>query len=65
LPIDIIPLIGGIMKPMPMSGKDMLKAYEEAGWKVLRQKGSHVQVGKDQLRETIPMHKELGKGFGT
>jgi predicted RNA binding protein YcfA (HicA-like mRNA interferase family) len=57
------PLIGGIFTYMPMSGKEMLKAYEQAGWKVLRQKGSHVQVGKDNLRETIPMHKELAKGL--
>jgi hypothetical protein len=30
---------------------------------VLRQKGSHVQIGKDGQRETIPMHKELAKGL--
>lgn len=48
---------------MPMSGKDMLKKYKDDGWIVLRQKGSHVTVGKGSLRETIPMHGELKKGL--
>lgn len=48
---------------MPLSGKEMLKRYQDAGWKVLRQKGSHVIVGKDSERETIPMHKELKRGL--
>ena len=41
----------------------MLKLYLKAGWKVLRQKGSHVILGKNEKRETIPMHKELKKGL--
>jgi len=48
---------------MPLSGKEMLKRYKKSGWVVLRQKGSHVQIGKADLRETIPMHKELSKGL--
>ena len=48
---------------MPLSGKEMLRRYEKAGWEILRQKGSHVQVAKAELRETIPMHKELSKGL--
>ncbi len=48
---------------MPMSGKEMLKLFKQRGWVELRQKGSHVVVGKDSLRETIPMHKELKKGL--
>lgn len=47
---------------MPISGKDLLKLFLKAGWAVLRQKGSHITVGKGNLRETIPMHKELKKG---
>lgn len=41
----------------------MLKLYEQQGWVFLRQKGSHVIVGKGSQRETIPMHKELKKGL--
>lgn len=48
---------------MPLSGKDMLRLYKKAGWKVVSQKGSHVKVAKDSEREIIPMHKELKKGM--
>ena len=48
---------------MPISGKEMLKKFKKHGWEELRQKGSHVFVGKGELRETIPMHKELKKGL--
>jgi predicted RNA binding protein YcfA (HicA-like mRNA interferase family) len=48
---------------MPISGKEMLKLYEKLGCTVLRQKGSHVQVGKGSFRESIPMHKELKRGM--
>jgi YcfA-like protein. len=37
----------------------MLRLYKKAGWYVISQRGSHVKVGKDSLREIIPMHKEL------
>ncbi len=48
---------------MPLSGKEMLKEYLSYGWIKLRQQGSHVIVCKGELRETIPMHKELKKGL--
>lgn len=48
---------------MPLSGKDLLNLYLKQGWVVLRQKGSHVVLGKGNDRETIPMHKELKKGL--
>ena len=48
---------------MPLSGKEMLSLYEKQKWVVLRKKGSHVIVGKRNLRQTIPMHKELKKGL--
>jgi predicted RNA binding protein YcfA (HicA-like mRNA interferase family) len=48
---------------MPISGKEMLRLFEKYGWVELRQKGSHVIIGKGHLRETIPMHKELSKGL--
>jgi len=47
---------------MPLSGKEMLKRYEKAGWTLLRQKGSHAVVGKGTDRETIPLHRELKTG---
>ena len=48
---------------MPVSGEAMLRLYKKAGWIVLQRRGSHVKVGKGSLRETIPMHKELGRGL--
>ena len=48
---------------MPLGGEAMLRLYKKAGWIVLQRRGSHVKVGKDSLRETIPMHKELGRGL--
>jgi predicted RNA binding protein YcfA (HicA-like mRNA interferase family) len=41
----------------------MKKLFEDRGWTQLRQNGSHVIMGKGDLRETIPMHKELKKGL--
>jgi predicted RNA binding protein YcfA (HicA-like mRNA interferase family) len=48
---------------MPLSGKEMLKLYKTAGWVVISQESSHVKIGKGELRETIPMHKDLRKGL--
>ena len=48
---------------MPLSGKEMVRLYERNGWTVLRQKGSHVHRGKENERETIPLHRELKKGL--
>lgn len=46
-----------------MSGKEMKKLFEDHGWQELRQKGSHVIMGKETQCETIPMHRELKKGL--
>ncbi|MDZ4676936.1 MAG: type II toxin-antitoxin system HicA family toxin [Oligoflexia bacterium] len=48
---------------MPMSGKEMLKLFVNHGWIIIRQKGSHIFLGKENERETIPMHRELKKGL--
>ena len=48
---------------MPLSGEQMLELYKKAGWTVISQKGWHVKVGKGELREIIPIHKELKRGL--
>ena len=53
---------------MPMSGKQVLRLFIDAGWVKLKRKSgqsgsSHVKVGKGDKRETIPMHDELDKGL--
>jgi predicted RNA binding protein YcfA (HicA-like mRNA interferase family) len=50
-------------RPLPISGKEMLKRFEKAGWRVISRRGSHVKVGRGSEREIIPMHKELKKGL--
>ncbi|OJW55256.1 MAG: hypothetical protein BGO67_11520 [Alphaproteobacteria bacterium 41-28] len=48
-----------------MNGKEVIKALEKRGWKVLRSQGSHYRLGKGSLRVTVPIHgnKTLGKGL--
>jgi len=48
---------------MPLGGRELVKLYEQNGWSVLRQKGSHVIMGKGTERETIPIHRGLKKGL--
>ncbi len=48
---------------MPMSGREMMKKYQENGWYVVRQRGSHVRMQKGESFETIPLHKELKRGM--
>ncbi len=48
---------------MPMSGKEMIKLYQKHGWRVTRQRGSHVRMQHGNHLETIPVHKELKKGL--
>ena len=44
------------------SGARTVKKYKKAGWKIDRQKGSHVMMVKDDYEYTlsIPLQKELG-----
>ncbi len=39
-----------------MNGKDIIKKLQAQGWQVLRTEGSHVRMGKDAARTTIPLH---------
>ncbi len=50
-----------------VSGKDVIRALERAGYVVVRQKGSHVRLLDDKNPEhkpvTVPLHKEIDKGL--
>jgi predicted RNA binding protein YcfA (HicA-like mRNA interferase family) len=51
---------------MTISGKEMLRRYLKAGWKIARSKGSHHFMVKGDEVEIIPVHaKDLGKGLET
>ncbi len=53
------------MKLPIVSGKDAIKAFQKAGWRIARQKGSHVTMTKEgyPVILTIPLHKELDSGL--
>ncbi len=39
-----------------VNAKDIIKQLKAQGWQVLRQEGSHVRLGKDSARTSVPMH---------
>ena len=45
-----------------LSGKELIKALVRSGFRVVRQKGSHVSLQKGEYRTVVPLHDELAKG---
>ncbi len=45
-----------------LSGQELLKALEGAGFERVRQKGSHVSLQRGAARTVVPLHHELAKG---
>ena len=47
------------------SGAEAVRKFQSVGWKVNRQKASHVMMTKPEYQYTlsIPQHKELGPGL--
>jgi predicted RNA binding protein YcfA (HicA-like mRNA interferase family) len=47
-----------------LSGRETARAFESLGWKIARQKGSHIIMVKDGQVATlsVPDHKEVAKG---
>ena len=48
-----------------LSGRELIRALERAGYEVDRQKGSHIvlrHVDPPHRRLTVPDHKEIKKG---
>ena len=51
------------MPKLPVvSGKDMIRALEKDGFRMVRQKGSHVSLQKGIHKTVVPIHDELAKG---
>ncbi len=55
------------MKLPVVSGEDVIKALHKVGFRVVRQKGSHVRMEKRTTDEgvvkvTVPLHRSLKKG---
>jgi predicted RNA binding protein YcfA (HicA-like mRNA interferase family) len=54
------------MASLPVvSGRRAVRAFEKAGWKIARQKGSHIIMVKAGMLATlsIPDHKILDRGL--
>ena len=54
------------MAKLPVcSGAEAVKAFEKAGWKQSRQKGSHVSLTQNNnpIVLTVPLHRELKPGL--
>jgi len=45
-----------------LSGKELIKALERDGFIIVRQKGSHVSLRKNEFRTVVPLHSDLSKG---
>lgn len=47
-----------------LSGRELVRIFESLGWKVVRQRGSHIILVKDNHTATlsVPDHKEVAKG---
>ncbi len=47
-----------------VSGAEAIRAFERAGWRQARQKGSHVSVVKPgvNVNLSVPLHRELDRG---
>lgn len=53
------------MATLPVvSGEAAIRAFEHAGWRRARQKGSHISMVKTgvNVNLSVPLHKELDRG---
>lgn len=53
------------MPSLPIiSGQEVIRTFEKLGWKVVRQRGSHVILVKEGYLATlsVPNHKEVARG---
>lgn len=49
---------------LKLSGREVTKVFEKFGWRIVRQRGSHMIMVKDEQIVTlsIPDHDEVAKG---
>ena len=45
-----------------LSGNEPISILKKDGFIVIRQKGSHVSLSKQEYRTVVPIHDELAKG---
>lgn len=45
-----------------LSGSDLIRLLQKAGFHIVCRKGSHVSLQKGNYRTVVPLHDELAKG---
>jgi len=45
-----------------LSGEELIKLLIKAGFRRVRQKGSHVSLQKGEFKTVVPLHNELARG---
>lgn len=45
-----------------LSGPELVRLLQRAGFEVVRHKGSHVSLQKGEYKTVVPLHDELAKG---
>ena len=45
-----------------LSGDDLIKALKKAGFRFVRQRGSHISLENGPYRTVVPLHDELSRG---
>ena len=47
-----------------LSGRDIVRVFEQFGWRIARQRGSHIILVKEGARATlsVPDYKEVARG---
>ncbi|MGR3311315.1 MAG: type II toxin-antitoxin system HicA family toxin [Candidatus Brocadiales bacterium] len=45
-----------------LSGEELIKLLKKTGFQVVRQKGSHVSLEKENYKTVVPRHYELSRG---
>jgi predicted RNA binding protein YcfA (HicA-like mRNA interferase family) len=48
-----------VVKLPVISGDKLIAALKKAGFKVVRQKGSHTSLQKENYKVVVPLHHEL------
>jgi predicted RNA binding protein YcfA (HicA-like mRNA interferase family) len=52
-----------LSKLPPLSWRELVKALAKAGFKIVRQKGSHIILVKDERIVPVPRHAEIKRGL--
>jgi predicted RNA binding protein YcfA (HicA-like mRNA interferase family) len=52
-----------LSKLPPLSWREVVKALTKAGFKVVRQKGSHLILAKDERIVPVPKHEQIKIGL--